>query len=170
MTKRRWRAASTTPTPKRTSPFPNAALDTYKEVNTGTNLPAQIDLDSVDGDEYKFRCIAKGGGSANKRIFTTNQSAAHSGKLRIYLVEKTRPSAPRPARLPDRLCDWRNVRKAPQNRQAGLNQYYDGLPTEANEHGQAFRDVQLEIDRWPKRRIWDWARSLAARYFAHEIA
>jgi len=44
----------------------NAALDMYKEVNTGTNLPAQIDLYSVDGDEYKFLCIAKGGGSANK--------------------------------------------------------------------------------------------------------
>lgn len=44
----------------------NAALDMYKEVNTGTNLPAQIDLYAVDGDEYKFLCVAKGGGSANK--------------------------------------------------------------------------------------------------------
>ncbi|HDK8353424.1 TPA: class I fumarate hydratase, partial [Escherichia coli] len=44
----------------------NAPLDMYKEVNTGTNLPAQIDLYAVDGDEYKFLCIAKGGGSANK--------------------------------------------------------------------------------------------------------
>ena len=42
----------------------------YKEVNTGTNLPAQIDLYAVDGDEYKFLCVAKGGGSANKRIST----------------------------------------------------------------------------------------------------
>ncbi len=44
----------------------NAALDMYKEVNTGTNLPAQIDLYATDGDEYKFLCMAKGGGSANK--------------------------------------------------------------------------------------------------------
>ncbi len=44
----------------------NAPLDMYKEVNTGTNLPAQIDLYSVDGEEYKFLCMAKGGGSANK--------------------------------------------------------------------------------------------------------
>ncbi len=44
----------------------NAPLDMYKEVNTGTNLPAQIDLYAVDGDEYKFLCVAKGGGSANK--------------------------------------------------------------------------------------------------------
>ncbi len=44
----------------------NAPLDMYKEVNTGSNLPAQIDLYAVDGDEYKFLCVAKGGGSANK--------------------------------------------------------------------------------------------------------
>ncbi|MFP1591382.1 fumarate hydratase [Escherichia coli] len=44
----------------------NAPLDMYKEVNTGTNLPAQINLYAVDGDEYKLYCIAKGGGSANK--------------------------------------------------------------------------------------------------------
>lgn len=56
----------------------NAALDMYKEVNTGTNLPAQIDLYAVDGDEYKFLCVAKGGGSANKRISTRNQSPADS--------------------------------------------------------------------------------------------
>ncbi|MDR1500057.1 MAG: fumarate hydratase, partial [Tannerellaceae bacterium] len=44
----------------------NAALDMYREVNTGCNLPAQIDLYAVRGAEYKFLCIAKGGGSANK--------------------------------------------------------------------------------------------------------
>ena len=53
----------------------NAPLDMYKEVNTGTNLPAQIDLYSVDGEEYKFLCMAKGGGSANK----------------TYLYQKPRP-------------------------------------------------------------------------------
>ena len=44
----------------------NAPLDMYKEVNTGCNLPAQIDLYAVDGMEYKFLFVAKGGGSANK--------------------------------------------------------------------------------------------------------
>jgi fumarate hydratase class I len=46
----------------------NAPLDMYKEVNTGTNLPAQIDLYSVDGDEYKFLCIAKGAVPPTKPI------------------------------------------------------------------------------------------------------
>ena len=62
--KKRCRKASITEDNLRYSQ--NAPLDMYKEVNTGTNLPAQIDLYAVDGDEYKFLCVAKGGGSANK--------------------------------------------------------------------------------------------------------
>ena len=52
-----------------------------KEVNTGTNLPAQIDLYATDGDEYKFLCMAKGGGSANKTyLYQETQSADYSGE------------------------------------------------------------------------------------------
>ncbi len=58
----------------------NAPLDMYKEVNTGTNLPAQIDLYSVDGEEYKFLCMAKGGGSANKTYLYRNQGPDHPGE------------------------------------------------------------------------------------------
>ncbi|MED5733555.1 fumarate hydratase, partial [Enterobacter hormaechei] len=67
----------------------NAALDMYKEVNTGTNLPAQIDLYSVDGDEYKFLCMAKGGGSANKTyLYQETKALITPAKLKNYLVEK----------------------------------------------------------------------------------
>ncbi len=59
----------------------NAPLDMYKEVNTGTNLPAQIDLYSVDGEEYKFLCMAKGGGSANKTyLYRGDQGPDHPGE------------------------------------------------------------------------------------------
>ena len=69
----------------------NAPLDMYKEVNTGTNLPAQIDLYAVDGDEYKFLCIAKGGGSANKTyLYQETKALLTPGKLKNYLVEKMR--------------------------------------------------------------------------------
>ena len=69
----------------------NAALDMYKEVNTGTNLPAQIDLYSVDGDEYKFLCVAKGGGSANKTyLYQETKALLTPGKLKNFLVEKMR--------------------------------------------------------------------------------
>ena len=56
----------------------NAALNMYNEVNTGTNLPAQIDLYSVKGNEYNFLCIAKGGGSANKLTVSGDQSSSYS--------------------------------------------------------------------------------------------
>ncbi|EFS7688992.1 amino acid permease [Escherichia coli] len=59
----------------------NAPLDMYKEVNTGTNLPAQIDLYAVDGDEYKFLCVAKGGGSANKTYLYQVSFCAAAGCL-----------------------------------------------------------------------------------------
>ena len=63
----------------------------YKEVNTGTNLPAQIDLYSVDGDEYKFLCMAKGGGSANKTyLYQETKALITPAKLKNYLVEKMR--------------------------------------------------------------------------------
>lgn len=75
----------------------NAPLDMYKEVNTGTNLPAQIDLYAVDGDEYKFLCIAKGGGSANKTyLYQETKALLTPGKLKNYLVEKMRTLVRRP--------------------------------------------------------------------------
>ncbi len=77
----------------------NAALDMYKEVNTGTNLPAQIDLYAVDGDEYKFLCVAKGGGSANKTyLYQETKALLTPGKLKNFLVEKCVPSVLQPAR------------------------------------------------------------------------
>ena len=69
----------------------NAPLDMYREVNTGCNLPAQIDLMAVDGDEYKFLCIAKGGGSANKTyLYQETKALITPEKLLPYLVEKMR--------------------------------------------------------------------------------
>lgn len=67
----------------------NAPLDMYKEVNTGTNLPAQIDLYAVDGDEYKFLCIAKGGGSANKTyLYQETKALLTPGKLKITWLRR----------------------------------------------------------------------------------
>lgn len=61
----------------------------YKEVNTGTNLPAQIDLYSVDGDEYKFLCVAKGGGSANKTyLYQETKALLTPGKLKNFWLRK----------------------------------------------------------------------------------
>ena len=67
----------------------NVALDMYKEINTGCNLPAQIDLYSVQGNEYKFLCIAKGGGSANKTyLYQETKALLNPTSLVKFLVEK----------------------------------------------------------------------------------
>ncbi len=87
----------------------NAPLDMYKEVNTGTNLPAQIDLYATDGDEYKFLCIAKGGGSANKNLSVPgNQSADHPGEAeKLPRREDAHPRYCRLSTVPYRLRDRR---------------------------------------------------------------
>jgi fumarate hydratase class I len=84
----------------------NAALNMYDEVNTGTNLPAQIDLYATEGDEYKFLCIAKGGGSANKTyLYQETKALLTPGKLEEFLIEKMKSLELLPA-LP---ITWRFV-------------------------------------------------------------
>lgn len=100
----------------------NAALDMYKEVNTGTNLPAQIDLYSVDGDEYKFLCMAKGGGSANKTyLYQETKALITPAKLKNYGGENAYHRHRRLPALPYRVCDRRYLRRShAENREAGL--------------------------------------------------
>jgi len=61
----------------------------YKEANTGTNLPAQIDLFATQGDEYHFQFMAKGGGSANKSfLFQQTKALLNEEKLMKFIHEK----------------------------------------------------------------------------------
>ena len=65
------------------------ALDMYKEKNTGTNLPAQIDMYATEGDAFKFLFIAKGGGSANKSmLFQETKALLNPEKLEEFLLQK----------------------------------------------------------------------------------
>ena len=69
----------------------NAPLTMYDEINTGTNLPAQIDIQAVEGDEYKFLFIAKGGGSSNKTyLFQETKALLNPATLEKFLAEKLR--------------------------------------------------------------------------------
>ena len=65
----------------------------YKEKNTGTNLPAQIEIYSTPGDEYNFLFIAKGGGSANKSfLFQQTKALLNPEKLKAFVDEKVKVS------------------------------------------------------------------------------
>lgn len=100
----------------------NAALDMYKEVNTGTNLPAQIDLYSVNGDEYKFLCVAKGGGLANKtylyqetKALLTPDTLKNSWSIKCVRWEL------QPARHTHCICNrWHLCGKHTENRETGF--------------------------------------------------
>lgn len=122
-------------------------LDMYKEKNSGTNLPAQIDIHATDGDEYKFLFVAKGGGSANKTaLFQQTKALLNPDKLEDFLIEKLKS-------LGTAACPPYHVAFVIGGTSAETNlktvklasaKYYDNLPTQGNEGGQAFRDIELE--------------------------
>jgi len=150
----------------------NAPLDMYKEVNTGTNLPAQIDLYSVDGDEYKFLCIAKGGGSANKTyLYQETKALITPAKLKSYLVEKMRTlgTAACPPYHIAFVIGGTSAESTLKTVKLASTRYYDGLPTEGNEHGQAFRDVELEQALMEEAQNLGLGAQFGGKYFAHDI-
>ena len=122
-------------------------LDMYTEQNSGTNLPAQIDIYAADGDEYNFLFVAKGGGSGNKTaLFQKTKALLNPGKLEEFLVEKLKS-------LGTAACPPYHVAFVVGGTSAEANlktvklastKYLDNLPTQGNEGGQAFRDKELE--------------------------
>ena len=150
----------------------NAALDMYKEVNTGTNLPAQIDLYSVDGDEYKFLCIAKGGGSANKTyLYQETKALITPTKLKNYLVDKMMSlgTAACPPYHIAFVIGGTSAESTLKTVKLASTHYYDSLPTEGNEHGQAFRDVALEEELLKASQELGLGAQFGGKYFAHDI-
>lgn len=150
----------------------NAPLNMYDEVNTGCNLPAQIDLFAVDGMEYNFLFIAKGGGSANKTYLYQETKALINPKTLVpFLVEKMKT-------LGTAACPPYHVAFVIGGTSAETNlktvklasaKYYDRLPTEGNEWGQAFRDVELEKEVLAAAQASGYGAQFGGKYFAHDI-
>ncbi len=149
-----------------------AALDMYREVNTGTNLPAQIDLYATEGAEYNFLFVAKGGGSANKTmLWQETKALLNPEKLEKFLVEKMR-------QLGTAACPPYHVAVVVGGTSAETNlktvklastRYYDSLPTEGNEHGVAFRDLALEEKLLAAAQKLGIGAQFGGKYFAHDI-
>ncbi len=123
------------------------ALDMYKETNTGTNLPAQIDIYATEGAEYKFLFMAKGGGSANKTyLYQETKALLNPQTLEKFLIEKMKTLGTA-ACPPYHLAFVIGGTSAEANLKTvklASAKYYDSLPTTGNEHGRAFRDIALE--------------------------
>jgi len=124
-----------------------APLDMYKEINTGTNLPAQVELYATEGDEYHFLFIAKGGGSANKTfLYQQTKAVLNEVKLMEFLREKiqTIGTAACPPYHLAIVIGGLSAEMTLKTVKLASTKYLDALPITGNEHGQAFRDISLE--------------------------
>ncbi len=147
-------------------------LDMFEEKNTGTNLPAQIDLYATDGMEYKFLFIAKGGGSANKTmLFQMTKAVLNPVSLEKFLLEKmgTLGTAACPPYHVAFVVGGTSAEANLKHVKLASTKYYDNLPTEGNEHGQAFRDVALEKQLLEQSRKLGYGAQFGGKYFALDV-
>lgn len=151
----------------------NAPLNMYDEVNTKCNLPAQIDIEATEGDEYRFIMVAKGGGSANKTYFypMTKATIQNESTLLPFLVEKMK-SLGTAACPPYHICFVIGGTSAEKNLltvKLGSIKYYDNLPTTGDETGRAFRDVELEQKLLEEAHKIGLGAQFGGKYLAHDI-
>lgn len=150
----------------------NAPLNMYDEVNTKCNLPAQIDIEATEGMEYHFLCVTKGGGSANKTYLYQETKALLNPKTLVpYLVEKmkTLGTAACPPYHIAFVIGGTSAEKNLMTVKLASTHYYDNLPTEGNEGGQAFRDIELEEQVLKEAYNIGLGAQFGGKYFAHDI-
>lgn len=150
----------------------NAPLNMYDEVNTGCNLPAQIEIHACEGMEYNFLFVAKGGGSANKTYLYQETKAILNKKTLVpFLIEKMKT-------LGTAACPPYHIAFVIGGTSAEANlaavkkasvKYYDNLPTKGNEYGHAFRDVELEKELLEAAHNLGLGAQFGGKYFAHDI-
>ncbi len=148
------------------------ALDMYTEKNTGNNLPAQIDLYSTEGDEYKFLFVAKGGGSANKSyLFQETKALLNPDTLEKFLVEKMKllgTSACPPYHIAF-VIGGTSAEMCMKNVKLASAKYLDELPKKGGEEGHAFRDLELEAKLLKAANSLGIGAQFGGKYYAHDI-
>ncbi len=148
------------------------ALDMYKEKNTGTNLPAQIDTYATEGDAYKFLFIAKGGGSANKTmLYQETKALLNPEKLEAFLLQKMKTigTAACPPYHLAFVIGGTSADACLKVVKLATARYLDELPTEGNELGQAFRDIELEKKVLKMAQDIGIGAQFGGKYFAHDV-
>ena len=144
----------------------------YEEVNTGTNLPAQIEIYATPGDDYRFLFIAKGGGSANKSfLFQETPARLNPQSMLDFLDEKIRT-------LGTAACPPYHLAIVIGGTSAEFNlktvklatcRYLDTLPTAGNDKGQAFRDLEMEEQVLDLTRRMGIGAQFGGKYFCHDV-
>ena len=149
----------------------NAPLTVYDEVNTRCNLPAQVELYAVGGDEYRFLFIAKGGGSANKTLlFQETQSVLNPRTLVDYLAGKMKllGTAPCPPYHLAFVIGGTSVELNLKTVKLASAGYLDGLPTSGSAAGHAFRDLELEAELMKAARAIGLGAQFGGKWFCLE--
>jgi fumarate hydratase class I len=149
-----------------------APLDMYTEKNTGSNLPAQIEIFAAPGAEYRLLFLAKGGGSANKSfLFQETKALLNPESLLDFIGEKIRSigTAACPPYHLALVIGGTSAELTLKTVKLASARYLDDLPTRGNEHGRAFRDVELEEKVQRLCNETGIGAQFGGKYFAHDV-
>ncbi|MYD84904.1 MAG: fumarate hydratase [Acidobacteria bacterium] len=149
-----------------------APLDMYTEKNTGSNLPAQIEIYAEPGEEYELLFIAKGGGSANKSFLYQETKALLNPASLLGFVEeklKTIGTAACPPYHLALVVGGTSAEFTLKTLKLATTKYLDRLPSSGNEHGRAFRDHDLEGEIFELARQIGVGAQFGGKYFAHDV-
>jgi fumarate hydratase, class I len=149
-----------------------APLTMWEEKNTGSNLPAQIELYATDGDAYKFLFMAKGGGSANKSyLYQETKAVLNPARMASFLEEKIRSlgtSACPPYHLAI-VIGGTSAEFALKTAKYASARYLDTLPSSGDPLGYGFRDVELEATVLEITRKIGIGAQFGGKYFCHDV-
>src|SRR5687768_14304134 len=149
-----------------------APLNMFDEVDTGTNLPAQIDIMAANGMEYQFLFVTKGGGSANKTmLYQETKALLNPASLEKFLTEKmkTLGTAGCPPYHLAFVIGGTSAEACLKTVKLATTGYLDHLPTTGNAHGRAFRDVELENKMLEQAYNAGYGAQFGGKYFALDV-
>ena len=150
----------------------NAPLSMYKEVNTKCNLPAQIDIEATEGNEYRFLCVVKGGGSANKSyLYQKTKAILNPAALVPFLIEQIKDlgTAACPPYHIAVVVGGTSAEKTMLTVKLASTKFYDNLPTTGDETGRAFRDLELEKTLLDAANNIGLGAQFGGKYLAHDV-
>ena len=149
-----------------------APLTMYEEKNTGNNLPAEIKINAVDGDAYKFLFMAKGGGSANKSyLFQETKALLNEKSLLPWVFEKmmTLGTAACPPYHLAVVIGGTSAEHAVETAKLASTRYLDSLPTSGSDLGNGFRDTDLEAKILTLSQETGIGAQFGGKYFCHDV-
>ncbi len=149
-----------------------APLDMYTEKNTGTNLPAQIEIYADQGEAYKFLFVAKGGGSANKTFLYQETKALLNPDSMMKFIDAKLRSIGTSACPPYHLAlviGGTSAEATLKTVKLASAHYLDDLPTTGNELGRAFRDLEMEQQVFEIAAATGIGAQFGGKYFAHDV-